>query len=362
MKKLVFAVLAIGAMAACTKVSVQHEQTGEISFQPVAAMATKAAVDGPEYPEDLNFRVWAWWGGAEASDTPAYAAYSTVYINQGEFQNKSDGNWGGWDSSQGKAQPYYWPTTGSLVFAGFSPANATGTFGYDLQKKTFTATNYVQSNDISKTHDLMWFDAGESYASNLGTKEAPVGIPAVFHHALSWLTFRFNLKDATTSQNWKITGVTLKNIETKADYTHPVTSPATPWINQTDRKDMVVWTGEHNVVYKSTEPDKLESVENGVVIIPQSSIAGSDEQSDQAPMLVITYNLKSPAGPILENQQVTLPLTTTNGTAGDPTDDNNWLPGKHYTYTIIFGANEILISPTVASWTDVTETVNVENH
>lgn len=351
MRKIVYAVLAICAVAACTKVTVLSEEPGEISFHPVAAKATKAAVDGTTYPEALNFRVWAWWGGAEASATPAYASYSTVYINQGEFKKKNGGNWGGWDSSQGKAQPYYWPTTGSLVFAGFSPADATGTFGYHLQTKTFTATNYVQSYDISKTHDLMWFDAGESYASNLGTTENPQGIPAVFHHALSWLTFRFNLKDATTSQNWKITGVTLKNIETKADYTHPVTSPATPWINQTDRKDMVVWTGEHNVVYKSTEPDKLESVENGVVIIPQLSVAGSDSAADPAPQLEITYKLKNSAGTpeYLEGQKVSMLL---------PVEKSAWQPGKHYTYTIIFGANEILVSPNIEDWT--TESANIE--
>ena len=63
MKKLVIAVLAIGAMAACTKQNVQFEQPGEISIQPVAQKATKAAVDGTYYPtgEAYNFNVWAWW-------------------------------------------------------------------------------------------------------------------------------------------------------------------------------------------------------------------------------------------------------------------------------------------------------------
>lgn len=351
MRKIVYAVLTICAVAACTKVTVLSEEPGEISFHPVAAKATKAAVDGTTYPVALNFRVWAWWDDAEASESPSYSDYLTLYINKGEFKMKSGTNWGGWDSSQGKAHPYYWPTTGSLVFAGFSPADAPGDFTYDLKTQTFKATNYVQSNIIAETKDLMWFDAGKSYKTNLGTKEAPVGIPAVFHHALSWLTFRFNLKDATTSQNWKITGVTLKNIETKADYTHPVTSPDTPWKNQTERKDMVVWTGEHNVVYKSTEPDKLESVENGVVIIPQSSIAGSDPVKDPAPQLEITYSLKNSAGTpeYLEGQKVSMLL---------PVEGSAWQPGKHYTYTIIFGANEILVSPNIENWT--TESANIE--
>jgi hypothetical protein len=69
-----------------------------------------------------------------------------------------------------------------------------------------------------------------------------------------------------------------------------------------------------------------------VIVIPQSSTTAQ---------LVITYDLSTQAGTKLENQTVTLPVNTI---------DDKWLYGKHYIYTIIFGANEILIAPTVADW------------
>ena len=31
----------------------------------------------------------------------------------------------------------------------------------------------------------------------------------------------------------------------------------------------------------------------------------------------------------------------------------NWLPAKHYTYTITIGAEQIFVSPSVASWENV---------
>lgn len=361
MKKLVFAVLAIGAMAACTKVSVQHEQPGEISLQPVAAKATKAAVDGTTYPTDLNFNVWAWYDDANVSDTPVYADYTTtMYINAGTFTNRtSSTNWGG-------VTPYYWPEQGSLVFAGYSPAlDATaGTFAYNLNTLTFTATDYVQSTNISATADLMWFDAGKSYSANLGTATSPIGVPAVFKHALSWLTFKFALKESETPQNWIIRKVELTAIATKANFTSKddkvvvdgnKTYPP-KWSDQTVNENITVWTGDHTVTVTETA---LESTPNGVVIIPQPCVAGTDSSADPAPQLVITYDLKNPAykdstsgvEEYLTGQKAYLTLTA---------DDDAWQVGKHYIYTIKFGANEILVSPTITDWTDKTVDINVQ--
>lgn len=361
MKKLVFAVLAIGAMAACTKVSVQHEQPGEISLQPVAAMATKAVVSGTEYTGG-DFNVWAWWDDVKitnpATESTLYAGYATTpYINAGKFVNRSGHNWGG-------ETPYYWPHNGFLVFAGYSPAGATGTKSYDVSKQEFKVTGYTQSAVIAEMKDLMWFDVDKSYNANPGTSD---GVPVVFHHALSWLTFRFKLKENITNTSWIIKSVKLTNIELTADFTSKPVSSSPCWSNHLpgSRGDIMIYENPSNtdpVAYDSDKGQLLTNQVDGVVVIPQLCDIEPESAENPDSELVITYNLTSPAGTTLTDQQVTLPLTTTNGTAGDSTDDNNWLPGKHYTYTIIFGANEILISPTVASWTEVTETVNVENN
>ena len=366
MKKLAFAVLAIGAMAACTKVSVQHEQPSEISLQPVAAMATKAVVSGTEYTGG-DFNVWAWWDDVKitdpATESNLYAGYATTpYINAGKFVNRSGHNWGG-------ETPYYWPHNGFLVFAGYSPAAATNTatsLAYDIVNQEFTAVGYTQSNEIDNMKDLMWFDVDKSYNANPGTSVDAKGVPVVFHHALSWLTFKFKLKENITSTSWIIKSVKLTNIELTADFTSKPVSTSPCWSNHLpgSRGYIMIYENSSNTTPVAYDPDKGQLLTNqvdGVVVIPQLCDIEPDSVENPDSKLEITYDLKSPAGPILENQTVTLPLTTTNGT-GDTSDDNNWLPGKHYTYTIIFGGNEILIYPTVYPWDNVPETINVGNN
>ena len=358
MKKLVIAALAIGAMAACTKSNVQFEQPGEISFQPVAQKATKAAVDGTFYPTDAayNFNVWAWWGNEEAGTVlQNFDATITPYIAKGTFVAKDNISWGG-------LTPYYWPTTGSLVFAGYSPASATaGTFEYyltavdnegdanDIAANTLKITDYVQPNTISDAKDLMWFEVTYKSYDNNGT----AGVPVTFKHALSWLTFKFNLKDDKTAKMWTITDVQLVGIEDKASFT-AVKSETPNWTSATksaEGKDVIdvysetAYTVEYvaeGTVLPGTDVSGTNVKTNAVLVIPQSCAPAAAE-------LVITYNLKTYIGEdnYLTGQTVTLPLNGTQIT------NDEWEPGKHYIYTITFGNNEILIAPEVTDWVDV---------
>ena len=362
MKRLVIAALAIGALAACTKSNVQLEQPGEISFQPVAQKATKAAVDGTAYPTDAtyNFNVWAWWGDYDAATALASFTTTTPYIANGTFVHRTEtaNSWGG-------QTPYYWPTKGSLVFAGYSPASATGTFEYELTSKTFTATDYVQSNVIANANDLMWFDVtDESYDQN-GTDGK--GVPVAFKHALSWLTFKFNLKDNETAARWTITDVKLVGIEDKATFT-AVKNGANTWteaVKSDDSKDeiSVVTGATYTVTYANggtvlpgtdVVVEGTNARNNAVLVIPQSCAPGTPAVPAAAE-LVITYNLKTYIGEnnYLPGQTVTLPLN------GSQITNNMWEPGKHYIYTITFGANEILIAPTVADWVDVESEIEI---
>ena len=254
----------------------------------------------------------------------------------------------------GGQTPYYWPTKGSLVFAGYSPASAkvdAEAFRYDLGTQIFTVTNYVQPKDIAKAKDLMWFDVTDkSYNQNVSENQ---GIPVTFNHALSWLTFKFNLKESTTAEMWTITDVTLKGIEDKATFT-AVKGGAYTWSEATlfnsgeidvftEAESYLVKYVDGGTVLPGTDVGEEDAVvkEKAVLVIPQSCA-----QTDAS--IVITYDMKTYVGNgVLTEQTVELPLTGTQITG------NMWEPGKHYIYTITFGANEILIAPTVEDWTDV---------
>lgn len=365
MKKLLLAVLAIAAMAACTKSNVQLEQPGEISFQPVTQKATKAVVDGNTYPTAAayNFNIWAWWGNHNAETSLTYFVTDIKpYIAHGTFKHKDETNWGG-------VTPYYWPSKGSLVFAGYSPADTSGTISYDFTQKIFTVKGYKQSNNIDDAKDLMWFDVtDESYDQNVS---ATKGIHVTFQHALSWLTFKFNLKDSSTDKRWTITNVKLTGIEDKATFT-ATKGGTTSWTAQvksttdSDSDIINVFTGNYTVEYNEngtvlpgTDVEVKDSYgnvtgvkDNAVLVIPQSC-APATPTVPAAAELFITYKLKTYIGDnnYLEGQTITLPL---NGTIKDTQNTyNEWLPGKHYIYTITFGANEILIAPSVENWGDM---------
>lgn len=343
MKRFAIAALILLSVLACTKSNIQYEPTGEISLQPVAEKATKAAHTTTAYGEGAPaFNVWAWWADVNpgaAVDTYLASNDVTPYISKGEFVHSGSGSWGG-------STPYYWPTRGSLVFAGYSPSQTLGgTFDYDVKTGKFTAKDYVQSHYIDQTVDLMWFDRTKFHNTNdnVNGKEQTVnGVPVVFHHALSWLEFRV-VRKADVPANWLITELDLTGIETKADFDSKADSQ---WTNHSASSNIRVWNGSYlalpdNPVSGSPKENVLESTPNGVVVIPQTC-------TDGAANLVVTYNLKKYDGTDdswLRAQTVTLPLT-----AG--TDGNAWLPGKKYVYTIVFGNNEIRISPTVQDWDD----------
>lgn len=344
MKKLVFAALAIGAMAACTKSNVQYEQPGEISFQPVTQKATKAAVAGPTYPTDdaaYNFNVWAWWGNDNATIDETYSKFSSLYIDKGTFVHKGNNTWGG-------DPAYYWPTTGSLVFAGYSPAiNDGGTFTYARSTKTFKVEGYVQSNVTTQTKDLMWFDiTDKSYNTRRIGDQSPVelinktaGVSVTFKHALSWLTFRFNVTDSETSGKWIVKEVKLNGINTKGTGTAVKGEETVAWDPISEPTAITVFEGSHTVVYKDKDNDASNVDNGGVIVIPQTCTT-----------VTIKFTQQNYAGGSQE-QEITLPLNA--GTA----DGKTWKSGKKYIYTITFAADEILIAPDVADWTE--EKVNI---
>ena len=115
MKKILFATLAVAAIASCAKTEPTYVGgESEIMLAPVTAVSTKhvtGAVTGTTYNTDEKFDVYAYW-----ADEPAGTKFNTgatEYLKgEGsgvEFKNKGS-YWGGTNT-------YYWPKNGSLRFA-----------------------------------------------------------------------------------------------------------------------------------------------------------------------------------------------------------------------------------------------------
>lgn len=342
MKKLFISILAVAAAVACTKTNVDFEQPAEIGFAPVASMSSKAAINDGVYPTNQPIGIWSNYDGtvdptvADANQSPDYTNnFKTAYINNKMFVNReTTANWGG-------ETPYYWPTNGSLVFAGYSiPAGGkvNSSASYDFSKDVMTITDYVQSLSTADTHDLLWFGRTDN---SYNYRNAPTAVPVEFHHALSWITIKVKGEGTAVAADnvWAIKSVKLNNVINKGTATLKGTEAK--WAlstTNTDKGAMAVFTTSESKSSQSLTANAvvIEDVTNGTVVLPQTPVK-----------LEVSYSYNTPAGaPITEKKEVELTLDAKNS------DNNVWKPGYHYTYTLTFKSNEILVAPTVEAWKD----------
>lgn len=364
MKKIFFSIVALAALAACSKSEVAYEQPSEIGFSVVAGNVTKSVVDGDTYPTDLNMYVNAW--------TTDNADTTPNYIEEGEFEHADEYNyakevWGG-------VNPYYWPNVKELYFAGFSKVDGLvlDNVAYDCTSDELTFTNYTPAK--SGNNDLMWFPkTEESYGKTTDF------VDVYMRHTCAWITFLVK-GDKNTSNNYTVTALQMYGVDQTATltctgtevsvsgntdkYENPTAAKPEDLISLTAAKYDVTkvdtYTGVLTETATNFETGEAEGKTGGdIVVLPQ--VPG---------MLSLTYTYKSPSKDVITETVTGLPLTLGNvkDTDGitDKLDENGntipveWEPGKHYIYTITIGVKEILIAPTPVDWTDEEWNVTVE--
>ncbi len=345
MKKIISIVLGVAALAACTKTSVSYEQPGEIALAPVTrANMTKAAITGTTFPTTNDMGVYAFYNAGKLKDTPKdqFLAGSAAYLEDVKFVNRAgSGNWGGETS-------YYWPKTGSLVFAAYSPSVAK--LAYDEHKDEFSATSYVQSADLSSTVDLLW-----SPMTAKSHDKTTAAVPMVFYHTMSWVTVQAVAANSDSDSQFKIKSVELNDIVNKGSFkTAGATITWTRSTLETDKQTLTVFSdNKYKVVELPTTEKPVQALENnakGTVVIPQTL-------NDVT--LTVVFSQLMPTGAWSADQTLTFKLNECK--TGDPAVAlNEWENGKHYIYTLNFnikgatGENEILIKPTLTDWENVT--------
>lgn len=381
MKKFFLSVLAVAALASCTKMDTAYEAPQEIGFKAVAGNMTKAAVDGENFPTTLNMYVFA-----ETTDNNGATAN---YINNGQFIFKGNYNtyvnpnpaaasnpnvWGG-------VTPYYWPNVKKLHFSGYSKSGnvaTDATVSYNCSSNSLSISNYSPGTSTNAgENDLMWFPCTSlTNAEGYGKETDYVSVN--MYHTCSWITFLVQGDNVTGASNstYKVTGITINNIDQQANVVCSATASngtITPNIVWTE--NTIQTTNNYQVTLKSTTGVSLtteaQNVENiteanpgNIVLIPQS-LAFSKSTADgnttyTGPYLTVTYTYESPASttgnPIVIEEVVSgLSLKVSDTEAS-----NKWEPGKHYTYTLTIKANEILIAPKPIDWNEGSHTVTVE--
>lgn len=327
MKKSLIIALGAFALVACTKTSVSYEQTGEIGFAPVVRKnSTKAAVEGTTFPNQ-KIKVYGYYDNSTGPGSSyADGNFAVEYLPGVEFAKNGD-IWAGAETH------YYWPKTGSMLFAGYSPVEFTGVT-YSLASNKFSVTGLDQP-EFSATKDLLYAGRGTSVLG--GT------VDMVFSHALSWVTVKAN---AAAANQIKITKIKFVGLAAKGS------SDGLPVWTTTGTKDLTVFAPESAFpVPAGTTGTIVESNENCGLVFPQTLA--------DAAAIEVSYEMNNGAGQWFAQKPFVQKLKLLK--SGTNTIDK-WEAGKHYTYIINFSAieggqgssNEITIAPTVKDWESVT--------
>lgn len=336
MKKIFFSLVALAALAACSKSEVEYTDQVEIGFAPVAHNVTKSVAGLPTndgydktFPTSQDLFIYANAQEQNAAGALVAGSFPDVYFKKAQFEWRGDSNI--YDGTPAQ----YWPNVKSLIFAGYSEAcnSASLTPVMDFNANELTIAGYVQDNGASYTdpgkNDLMWFPWDKASYTR---RSNAVGV--TLKHACSWITVKV-IGDATTGNNYKLQNLTINDLfhegkavcgETKAT-----------WSEYYQKYSEILYDKAAGEEFPKTGDAKVfENVANNFVVIPQTPTT-----------LDVTYSYYAQEGADLITETVkNLPLAVGEG------DANVWESGKHYIYTIQVTATEILVAPEVTGWED----------
>lgn len=319
---MMIAAIAALALTGCVKNEGAYEADQEIAFSTVAQKPTKAEVYGPiagtTYPATEHFGVYAYF---TATDYAANSATAPVYMNNVEVEQ--DGSY--WHNTTTK---YYWPISGKLTFAAYSPkAFGTGTVSA-LCTTGVAFDGYTASTDLTKQVDLCVTDLIKDQ-----TKQAAVATP--FKHTLSQIVFTVAPKVAVYYvTSIVVNSITVKTVKTVGSYA----STDGTWANGswstlgTPAGYQVLGSTPVTLTLTSTT---AVAAGTPIIVIPQAC-AGYE--------IDINYTVNYSA-------TVAATATVTKTIAAS----SQWEKGKKYTYNLAFGLDEILFNPSVTDWVAATD-------
>jgi hypothetical protein len=314
-------ILIIGAVlaSACVKSTIDLKDRS-IAFAPVASKATKAIIEGANYPTTESFNVSAYVDGTDAYFQNQTATYSSSLQL--------------WETQESQ----YWPLNGSLTFYAYSPASASDV---SISADGFSATDYTIQTNAQMTSDLCYASATVADCSN-----HPESVQLTFSHALSQVVFRVKAAAYyTTAQrtvSLAMTSLSLSGIYSVGDFAEGA------WENQNTEHTYALSSSTTNLTYDQSNAP-VTTVVCSYLFLPQEF--GSNAALNVGYSIVQTVSGNDYT---LENAPVSIPL---GGSI------SQWEPGKKYIYTLNIGMNNVItFTASSVRWEDENEEIIVEEN
>lgn len=329
----------------------------EIAFR-VASIQSATKASSADYKTewgDVPFGAYAWY----KSETPGYD--TEFMINQKVSYDSGKDSWAPY------GETYYWPRSGSLDFICYSPWSATPP---EVHEDRIILGPWAPGSG-----DLMYADKAEGLSGNLNTYYY-TGVPVLFHHALSRLSFSIRLaySEAVTGQGdktrWEvdITGARLRSVESGGSLT--LTLDGDSWALPGDK----VWTptGDRTDLSLDLEGGQAaladtgeKTLAEGILVQPQ---ALSGTQILEMVLTIRTYMDKGDgygSTPLLTEKDVIVSTTLRTASLG------SWAVNQHTVYHLLLTPSlesgsaplqpeVIRFDPAVNGWDTVTVSTEIK--
>lgn len=298
------------------------------------SMATRSAVTGTTYPQDVPFGSFAYYlpSGKTWRDNKSEAQ---LYINNNKVAYDKDGTNSFAPKSWHSEIVHYWPKAGSLTFFSYSPYEKlkdviSCTKENGLEIRSWTAE--MEPGDAEGTGtgvDLMIAQSVNQTGNTSSASTYHPGVPTEFHHICCQVEVQAKLsageKDNNDKKTYTVNSVSFNNLWTKANYSSNVGT----WSGHSGLKNP-------SCTINGTEGQTLNldgspsTVFPSMIVIPQNLLAVSGSPAREAPSISIDYTPKDGARTIVTK-------LLANG------HNDIWRAGKKYVITIIFSVDEAYI-------------------
>jgi hypothetical protein len=333
MKKIVFAVLAVAAIASCTKNEVLpvNEESQEITFRTIVGPQTKELGTGQVEYQGNAFYSTAFFL-AKGKTWAANSEDAVEYLKDKIIGSGTPKKWKATTS-------YYWPKGGKLTFMSYALLDASNVYvdatsSIVAAAKTGLTISSFDVNGTYKNHDLLVAAIASDKDANENVYLTE-GVPTLFGHKLCKLTITAQTNALYSGKTFTITGITLNKLNHIGTYTMAANGTES-WGTPSGNGNVSYFSGSVTVNNDAdnltvTTIDALQSV-----FLPQ--------EFEDAETITINYTIKT--GSVIENVSVTKKLSEVFGAGA------KWEMNKIYNINLTFGLQEILWDPAQTDWTD----------